>query len=48
METLTLIEIITFISAAVLAVTVLLSCITMLSDAEQHRVTKKVCHVRKH
>lgn len=47
METLTLIEIITFISVAVLAVTVLLSCIKMLSDAEQHRVTKKVHHVRK-
>lgn len=48
METLTLIEIITFISAAVLAVTVLLSCITMINDAEQHRITKKVRHVRKH
>lgn len=48
MGTLTLIEIITFISAAVLTVTVLLSCITMLSDAEQHRVTKKVRHVHKH
>lgn len=48
METITIIEIITFISTAVLAVTVLLSCITMLSDAEQHRVTKRVRHVRKH
>lgn len=48
METLTLIEIITFVSVAVLAVTVLLSCITMLNDVEQHRVTKKVRHVRKH
>lgn len=48
METLTLIEIITFISAAVLAVTVLLSCITMINDAEQHRAVKKVRHVRKH
>ena len=48
METLTLIEIITFISVCVLAITVLLSCITMLSDAEQHRVTKRVRRVRKH
>lgn len=48
METITLIEIVTSISVCVLAITVLLSCITMLSDAEQHRVTKKVRHVRKH